>query len=224
MSKFVGIYKQDEMLGKPWTSSLLKTHISHLASKGQLRIEKEAGQQNEIAANMLRQNHHEATSYGINDDSKHQYDQDRYCDEDTVVSDGKLRYDTISDVYGVYGNQSATEREHDETYQNSKGKRESQKERVLKELKDTKVADGTAIKEAREPTKTDTRKAKATGTTAKEATIVEEEPMETAEEVPAKNENVTNNMRADPLTYQRRRCSAKSANGQRENDTLSPTT
>ena len=63
MPKFVGIYKQDEMLGKPWPSSMLKTHISHLAPKGQLRIEKEAGQQNEIAANMLRQNHHEMTSY-----------------------------------------------------------------------------------------------------------------------------------------------------------------
>ena len=49
MPKFVGIYRQDEMLGKPWSSSLLKTHISHLASKGQLCIEKEAGQQNEIA-------------------------------------------------------------------------------------------------------------------------------------------------------------------------------
>jgi hypothetical protein len=72
MPKFVGIYKQDEVLGRPWSSSLLKTHISHLAPKGQLRIEKEAGQQNEIAANMLRQNHHEMTSYGINDDSKHQ--------------------------------------------------------------------------------------------------------------------------------------------------------
>ena len=72
MPKFVGIYKQDEMLGKPWTSSLLKTPISHLAPKGQLRIEKEAGQQNienEIAANMLRQNQHETTSYGINDDT-----------------------------------------------------------------------------------------------------------------------------------------------------------
>jgi hypothetical protein len=92
------------------------------APKGELRIEKEAGQQNEIAANMLRQNHHETTSYGTNDDSKHQYDQDQYWDEDTVISDGKLRYDTISEAYGVYGNQSATEREHDETYQNSKGK------------------------------------------------------------------------------------------------------
>jgi hypothetical protein len=48
--------------------------------------------------------------------------------------------------------------------------------RVPKELKDTKVADGTAAKEAREPTKADLRKAKATGTTATEATIVEEEP------------------------------------------------
>jgi hypothetical protein len=65
------------MLGKPWPSSMLKTHISHLAPKDQLGIEKEAGQQNEIAANMLRQNHHDATSHGINDDSRHQYDQPR---------------------------------------------------------------------------------------------------------------------------------------------------
>jgi hypothetical protein len=43
------------------------------------------------------------------------------------------------------------------------------------------------------------------------------------EEVPVKNEKETNNMRADPLTCQRRRCYAKSANGQRENGTLSPT-
>jgi hypothetical protein len=80
MPKFVGIYRQDEVLGKPWSSSLLKTHISHRASKskGQLGIEKEAGQQNEIATNMLRQNHHDATSHGINDDdSRHQYDQPR---------------------------------------------------------------------------------------------------------------------------------------------------
>jgi hypothetical protein len=125
MPKFVGIYRQDEMLGKTWSSSQLKTHISHLASKGQLKTEKEAGQQNidnEIAANMLRQNHHETTSYGINDDSKHPYDHDQYWVEETVISDGKLRYDTMSEAYGVYGSQSETEREHDEMYHNSKGK------------------------------------------------------------------------------------------------------
>jgi hypothetical protein len=72
-------------------------------------------------------------------------------------------------------------------------------ERALKELKDTrapkelndpKVAHGavvTAVKEAREHTKTDHRKAKATGTTATEAMIVEEEHTEAMEEVPATN-------------------------------------
>jgi hypothetical protein len=86
------------------------------------------------------------------------------------------------------------------------------------------VAHGPAVKEAREPTKTDLRKAKATGTTATEATIVEEEPTEAMEEVPVKTEKETNNMRADLLTCQRRRCSAKSANGQIDHGILSPTT
>ena len=54
--------------------------------------------------------------------------------------------------------------------------------RVPKELKDPKVAHGTAVKEAGEHTKTDLRKAKATGTTATEATAVEEEPTEAREE------------------------------------------
>jgi hypothetical protein len=55
MPKFVGIYRQDEVLGKPWTSCQLKTHIPTLASKGQLHTEKETGQQNEVATNVLRQ-------------------------------------------------------------------------------------------------------------------------------------------------------------------------
>jgi hypothetical protein len=56
MPKFVEIYRQDEVLGKTWSSSTLKTHLWHLAPKGQLKIEKGAGQQNtenEIAANMI---------------------------------------------------------------------------------------------------------------------------------------------------------------------------
>jgi hypothetical protein len=62
MPKFVGIYRQDEVLGNPWTSCILKSHIAALASKGQLRIEKEASQKNEVTMNMLRQQHHDATS------------------------------------------------------------------------------------------------------------------------------------------------------------------
>jgi hypothetical protein len=141
----------------------------------------------------------------------------------SVVSDGKLRYDTISDAYGVYGNQSATEREHDETYQNSKGKA-GKGSKGAKGYKGSKGAKGykgsgwdrgkrgKGTYQSRSP-----KKAKATGTTATEATIAEEEPMEAVEEVPMNNEKETNNMSADPLTYQRRRCSAKSANGQRKN-------
>ena len=109
MPKFVDIYRQDEMLGQTWCSSILKKHLRHLASKGQLKIEKGAGQQNadnEIAANMIRQQQHETTSYGINDDSKHPYENDQYWDEDTVTSDGKFRYDTMSEVYGVHGSQT----------------------------------------------------------------------------------------------------------------------
>jgi hypothetical protein len=84
MPKFVDIYRQDEMPGQTWCSSILKKHLRHLASKGQLKIEKGAGQQNadnEIAANMIRQQQHETTSYGINDDSKHPYEHDQYWDE-----------------------------------------------------------------------------------------------------------------------------------------------
>ena len=105
-------------------------------------------------------------------------------------------------------------------------------ERALKELKDTrapnelkdpKVAHGTTVKEAGEHTKTDPRKAKATGTTATEATIVEEEPTEAVEEVPATHKNDTNNKRVHLLTYQRKRWSAKSANGQGNHGMWSPT-
>jgi hypothetical protein len=48
--------------------------------------------------------------------------QDQYWDEGTAVSDGKPRYDTARDAHGMYGNPSATEREYDGAYQNSKGK------------------------------------------------------------------------------------------------------
>jgi hypothetical protein len=174
MPKFVGIYKQDEMLGKPWTSSMLKTHTSHLAPKGQLGIEKEAGQQNEIAANMLRQNHHEATSYGINDDT---------ANTNTIkISTGTKilllvmeSFDTTP--YVMYMGCTETHQQPNANTMKririAKEKLESQKARVLKDPKDTKVADGTAVKEAREPTKAGLRKAKATGTTATEPTASE---------------------------------------------------
>jgi hypothetical protein len=110
------------VVGKPWSSSILKAHIATLASKCQLCIEKEANKQNEVATNMLRQHQHEATSYGINDDSGHWYDEGVYWDEENVARDGQPRYDTLHEAYGMYGNPSLADREFDETYQNIKGK------------------------------------------------------------------------------------------------------
>jgi hypothetical protein len=124
---------------------------------------------------MLRQHHHGATSYGINDDSGHYYDQDVYWDEENVARDGQPRYDTLHEAYGVYGNPSA-DREFDETYQNSKGKAGKAKGKGYKGkgYKGKGSWFDRGRKGTREPTKARARKAKATGTTAVEATIVEE--------------------------------------------------
>ena len=93
----------------------------------------------------------------------------------------------------------------------------------LKELKDPKVAHGTMVQKAGEHTQTETQKAEATGTTATETTTVEEEPTKAVEEVPATHKNDTNNKgtlkRVHLLTYQRKRWSAKSANGQGDHGT-----
>jgi hypothetical protein len=97
--------------------------------------------------------------------------------------------------------------------------------RAPKELKDPKVAHGTTVQEAGEHTQTDPQKAEATGTTATETTTVEEERLRKRwmEEVPATHKNDTNNKRVHLLTYQRKRWSAKSANGQGNHGMWSPT-
>ena len=89
----------------------------------------------------------------------------------------------------------------------------------LKELKDPKDAHGTMVQEAGEHTQTEPQKAEVTGTTATETTTVEEEPTKAVEEVPATHKNDTNNKRVHLLTYQRKRWSAKSANGQGDHGT-----
>jgi hypothetical protein len=71
---------------------------------------------------MLRQHQHETTSYGINDDSGHWYDEDVYWDKDSVSRDGQPRYDAQHEAYGMCGTLSFADRGFDETYRNSKGK------------------------------------------------------------------------------------------------------
>jgi hypothetical protein len=75
MPKFIGIYRTDEMVGKAWTSDVPKDHIKTLASKGQLKVEKDAQKQHIVATNLLRQHQHEAMSYGVNEaDTRWEYD------------------------------------------------------------------------------------------------------------------------------------------------------
>ena len=87
-----------------------------------------------------------------------------------------------------------------------------------KEPKDPKDTHGTIVQEAGEHTQTETKrlKAEATGTTATEPTKEVEEALVT-------HKNDTNNKgtlkRVHLLTYQRKRWSAKSANGQGDHGT-----
>ena len=59
---------------------------------------------------MLRQHQHEATSYGISDDSGHWYDEDVYWDEESGCHQGpgvvSLSFDTQHEAYGMYGTPS----------------------------------------------------------------------------------------------------------------------
>jgi|TARA_B110000971_G_scaffold19204_1_gene17536 hypothetical protein len=90
--------------------------------------------------------------------------------------------------------------------------------REIKELKDLKDTHGTIVQEAGEHTQTETKrlKAEATGTT-------ETEPTKEVEEALVTHKNDTNNKgnlkRVHLLTYQRKRWSAKSANGQGDHGT-----
>jgi hypothetical protein len=74
MPKFIGIYRRDEMVGRAWTSDILMDHIKALASKGQLKVEKDAQNQHKVATNLLRQHQHEAMPYGVNEaDTRWEY-------------------------------------------------------------------------------------------------------------------------------------------------------
>ena len=90
--------------------------------------------------------------------------------------------------------------------------------REIKELKDLKDTHGTIVQEAGEHTQTETKrlKAEATGTIATE-------PTKAVEEFPVTHKDDTNNKgnlkRVHLLTYQRKRWSAKSANGQGDHGT-----
>jgi hypothetical protein len=66
----------------------------HPCVKRSACIEKEANEQHDVATNMLRQHQHETTSYGINDDSGHWYDEDVYTGT-KIVSPGMVSPVTI---------------------------------------------------------------------------------------------------------------------------------
>jgi hypothetical protein len=98
MPKFIGIYRRDEVVGKAWTSDILMDHIKALASKGQLKVEKDAQKQHKVATNLLRQHQHEAMPYGVNE------------------SDTRWEYDS-------YGYGSPFDREFDDHHRHSKGQK-----------------------------------------------------------------------------------------------------
>ena len=85
------------------SQALLLDYVKGLAAKGKLKVEKEAKMQHESATKMLQQSTHQAMSYGVNDDSGHNYAEDPYWDEEDCTRGGQPRYDTEYDTYGMQG-------------------------------------------------------------------------------------------------------------------------
>jgi hypothetical protein len=103
MPRFIGIYRQDEVAGKPWPSSLLQAHIATLLRQKVSCASRRRQTSKTTLPRTFFVNQHEATSHGINDDSGHWHDEDVYWDEESVTRDDQPRYDTQHEAYGMYG-------------------------------------------------------------------------------------------------------------------------
>ena len=122
MPKFAELYHSDEMRGQAWSHELLLQYVKGMAAKNKLKVEPEAKKLHEAATKMLRQPTHQAMSYGVNDDSGHNYAEDPYWDEEDCTRGGQPRYDSTEyDTYGMQGSVPFVKQEFEDTYNQSKG-------------------------------------------------------------------------------------------------------